>query len=432
MNSSYTPTPTIIEAAKILYNSHSVKEISQNEAAENLTKTFNAVQEIIACSQKNHSKSICFITGVPGAGKTLAGLNIAIENQKITGEKHSCFLTGNQPLVSVLRKGLIKDNNKKTGVSVSETRSKVESFIQIIHQFRDESLLKSDKSPTENVLVFDEAQRAWQQARLSNFMNDKKINILKDLTDEKRCRILAMSEPELLIDYINRHKDWAVIVCLVGGGQDINTGEAGIKEWFESLRRTFANWKVYVSNKIIAEEYLDNSSFEKLLENLEYEIVEELHLSVSLRSFRSEKVANFIHSLLNGEKEKAAEIYKEIKKVYPICMTRNLKQAKDWIKEKTKERNCRYGLLASSQARRLQAEGRWVENKCKPENWFLGSKNEIDSSYFMEKVATEFDIQGLEIDYAIVAWDADYRYENEDFKYYRLHGSKWQTIKKRG
>lgn len=430
LNSRYVPTPTIIEAAEILYNNHSVDDISQNEAAENLTKTSTAVQKIIEYSKQNHQKSICFITGVPGAGKTLAGLNIAIENQKTTGKNYSCFLTGNQPLVSVLREALARDDNKRTGVPIGEARDNVKSFIQIIHHFRDESLKNLDIPPVDNVVIFDEAQRAWQQAQLSNFMNEKKAAILNKLPDDKRHKILSMSEPELLIEYMNRHQDWTVIVCLVGGGQDINTGEAGIQEWFDSLRRSYPDWKVYVSNKITEEEYVGNNSFDKLIEGLNCKTVEELHLSISLRSFRSEKVANYVHHLLNNEKEQAAAIYQEIKKVYPICMTRDLNTAKEWIKKQTEGKNCRYGLIASSQAKRLRAEGIWVECKCKPEKWFLEGKNDIKSSYFMEEVATEFDIQGLEIDYALVGWDADYRYENGHFECYKPCGSKWQTINK--
>ena len=430
LNSRYVPTPTIIEAAEILYNNHSVDDISQNEAAENLTKTSAAVQKIIEYSKQNHQKAICFITGVPGAGKTLAGLNIAIENQKTTGKNYSYFLTGNQPLVSVLREALARDDNKRTGISIGEARDNVKSFIQIIHHFRDESLKNLDIPPVDNVVIFDEAQRAWQQAQLSNFMNEKKAAILNKLPDDKRHKILSMSEPELLIEYMNRHQDWAVIVCLVGGGQDINTGEAGIQEWFDSLRRSYPDWKVYVSNKITDEEYVGNNSFGTLIEGLNCKTVEELHLSISLRSFRSEKVANFVHHLLNNEKEQAAAIYEEIKKVYPICITRDLNTAKEWIKKQTDGKNCRYGLIASSQAKRLRAEGIWVECNCKPEKWFLEGKNDIKSSYFMEEVATEFDIQGLEIDYALVGWDADYRYENGHFECYKPSGSKWQTINK--
>lgn len=428
LNSRYVPTPTIIEAAKALYSNHSVENISQNEAAENLTKTSMAVRKIIELSKQNHQKSICFITGVPGAGKTLAGLNIAIENQKVTGRNYSCFLTGNQPLVSVLKEALAKDEENRTGIPIGMARSNVKSFIQIIHHFRDESLKKLDLPPIDNVVVFDEAQRAWEQKKLSDFLRDKKRTIIDKLPDEKRDKILSLSEPELLIEYMNRHHDWGVIVCLVGGGQDINEGEAGIQEWFDSLRRSYPNWKIYVSNRITEEEYVGKGSFEKLVKDLDCSMIPALHLSISLRSFRSEKVANFVHHLLNNERKQAAKIYQEIKKVYPICITRDLNVAKKWIKEQTINKNCRYGIIASSKAKRLRADGIWVECKCKPEKWFLEGKDNIKSSYFMEEVATEFDIQGLEIDYALIGWDADYRYENECFKFYRPHGSKWQTI----
>lgn len=399
LNSRYVPTPTIIQAAEILYNNHSVEDISQNEAAENLTKTSAAVQKIIKYSKENNQKSIC-------------------------------FLTGNQPLVSVLREALAKDDNKRTRLSISEARIKVESFIQIIHHFRDESLKNLDRPPIDNVVIFDEAQRAWQQTQLSKFMQEKKVAILNKLPDEKRHKILTLSEPELLIEYMNRHKDWAVIVCLVGGGQDINTGEAGIQEWFDSLKRSFPDWKVFVSDKITDKEYVGCTSYDNLIAELDCTIVEELHLSISLRSFRSEKVANFVHYLLDNEKEKAKAIYNEIKQVYPICMTRDLNVAKHWIKHRTQGKNSRYGLIASSQAKRLRADGIWVECKCKPEKWFLEGKNDIKSSYYMEEVATEFDIQGLEIDYAIVGWDADFRYENGHFECYKPSGSKWLTINK--
>lgn len=428
LNSRYVPTPTIIEAAKELYSNHSVENISQNEAAENLTKTSNAVQKIIEYSKLHNQKSICFITGVPGAGKTLAGLNIAIENQKITGKNYSCFLTGNQPLVSVLKEALAKDEKNMKGIPIGVARSNVKSFIQIIHHFRDESLKKLDIPPVDNVVVFDEAQRAWNQKKLSNFLKDKKGNIIDKLSDEKRNKILSLSEPELLIEYMNRHQDWGVIVCLVGGGQDINEGEAGIQEWFDSLRRSYPNWKIYVSNKITEDEYIGNSSFDTLIKNLDCSIIPELHLSISLRSFRSEKVANFVHHLLNSEKEKAAKIYQEIKKVYPIYITRNINTAKKWIKEQTINKSYRYGIIASSKAKRLRAEGIWVECKCNPEKWFLKGKEDIESSYFMEKVATEFDIQGLEIDYALIGWDADYRYENEEFGFYCTRSSVWTHI----
>ena len=431
INSEYRPTPTIIEAAKELYNNHSVKEISQNESAENLTKTTDAVQRIINYSKNNHKKSICFITGVPGAGKTLAGLNIAIENQKTSGSDYACFLSGNYPLVRVLQKALAQNATKNYN-NIANT-STVEDFIQIVHLFRDESLTNIERPPTENIVIFDEAQRAWHNEKLADFLTKNKSKVLNKIPTNKLEKFLSMSESELFIEYMDRRKDWAVIVCLVGGGQDINDGEAGIEEWFNAIKKSFSDWDVYISDKITEKEYIGQNTLNSTLAGLKYHIENDLHLSVSLRSFRSEKVSNFIHALLDNKKEKAKDLYKEIKKVYPICMTRDLTSAKNWVKNRSNagdKENCRYGIIASSKAKRLRADGLWVECKCTPEKWFLSDCNDIKSSYYMEEVATEFDVQGLEIDWAIVAWDADYRYENGDFNYYTSRGSNWNKINK--
>ena len=223
INSEYRPTPTIIEAAQELFEKHTVKEIAQNEAAENLTKTSQAVQNIIDYSKKNNKKSICFITGVPGAGKTLAGLKIAIENQDSSGSIYSdyaCFLSGNYPLVKVLQKALIKN------AKVKDPDKAVNDFIQIVHLFRDQSLNDINEQPTENIVVFDEAQRAWNNQKLADFLQKRKSRVLNNIPKEKLESFLSMSESELFIEYMDRRKDWAVIVCLVGGGQDINDGEA--------------------------------------------------------------------------------------------------------------------------------------------------------------------------------------------------------------
>jgi hypothetical protein len=423
--SRYKPTPTIIEAAEELYKNHSVQNITQNDAAGNLDLTAKAVSKIIEKSKINKEKSICFITGVPGAGKTLAGLNIAIENQKKSGDDYACFLTGNQPLVDVLTEALARDEQDRRGTKISEVREKIKSFIQIIHRFRDDALKDMNKPPVDHVIIFDEAQRAWHSSRLSRFMVDKKKEVLKQLSDKDKNHVLSMSEPEILIDYLNRHQDWAVIICLVGGGQDINDGEAGISEWFNSLKRSYFNWSVYVSDKIIGSEYV----YESTLKTIKYNYVSDLHLSVSLRSFRSEKVSEFVCALLDVNIEKTKELYKEIEPVYQIAITRNLIKAKDWVKERTGKTNARYGLMASSKAKRLRTDGIWVECSSTPIKWFLSDENDIKSSFALEETATEFDVQGLEIDWGIVGWDADYRYSNGQFSYYHVKGSKWQNTK---
>ena len=418
VNSVYMPTPTIIEAAQVLYNGHNVEDISRNDAsAINLNKTTEEINKIIDNSKKNKRKSICFITGVPGAGKTLAGLNIAIERQKIDEEEHAVFLSGNGPLVDVLREALARDDHERNKISKKESLRKAEEFIQKIHHFRDDAI-SIDKAPFEKVVIFDEAQRAWDKENLKDFMKRKKgiVNF-------------EVSEPDFLISILDRHEDWAVIICLVGGGQEINKGESeGIAGWFEAIREKYKHWDVYISDKIIEEEYLKGQNFDNLVKNISYIKKENLHLSVSLRSFRSEKVSNFIKLLLDNNPQSARELYKEIRKDYPIFLTRDLNIAKAWIKEKARGTE-RYGMIASSGAKRLRKYGVWVQNKVEAEKWFLNSKNDIRSSYFLEETATEFDIQGLELDWTIVCWDANLRYD-EDFEYYNFTGDSWKNINK--
>ena len=246
---------------------------------------------------------------------------------------------------------------------------------------------------------------------------------------KKGIKNFEMSEPDFLISILDRHKDWAVIICLVGGGQEINKGESeGISGWFEAIRNKYKNWDVYISDKIIEEEYLKGKNFNELVKDINYIEKENLHLSVSLRSFRSEKVSNFVKLLLNNDILNASELYKEIRKDYPIFLTRDINTAKILIKSKAKGSE-RYGMIAISGAKRLRKYGIWIQNKVEAEKWFLNPKNDIRSSYFLEETATEFDIQGLELDWTIVCWDANLRY-NQNFEYYNFTGDSWKNINK--
>lgn len=420
-DSTYKPTPTIIEAAQALYKGHNVEEISRSDSgAINLSRTAATINKIIEAAKAKNEKSICFLTGVPGAGKTLAGLNIANERLKKDESEHSVFLSGNGPLVDVLREALTRDsvetaklNGDRITRSAAEREAK--AFIQNIHHFRDDNL-ESVKAPIEKVVIFDEAQRAWQKEQVSKFMKTK-----------KGIENFEMSEPEYLISVMNRHQDWCTIVCLIGGGQEINTGEAGVSEWIESLKQKYTDWNVYYSDKILTEKstYLND---EILLDWLEENGKKEsdLHLAVSLRSFRSEKVALLVENILENEYEKAKLVYDSIKENYPIRLTRDLKKAKGWIKEIAKGTE-RIGVVASSGGRRLRADGIDVKNEIKPANWFLNGEDDVRSSYYLEEIATEFDIQGLEIDYTCVAWDINLYFDN-GWNHQNFKGSKWQKI----
>lgn len=421
-NGTYKPTPTIIEAAQALYKGHNVQEISRSDSgAINLSRTAKAINNIIETAKTKKQKSICFLTGVPGAGKTLAGLNIANERLKADESEHSVFLSGNGPLVDVLREALTRDSvetAKENGERLKRTDAEREAkaFIQNIHHFRDDNI-KTEKAPIEKVVVFDEAQRAWQKEQVSKFMKAK-----KGIDD------FEMSEPEYLISVMNRHEDWCTIVCLIGGGQEINTGEAGVSEWIESLKQKYPDWNVYYSEKILTEKstYLNDDELLNWLQTNGNKETD-LHLAVSVRSFRSEKIALYIQYVLENEPEKAKEVFNSIKVNYPIFLTRNLSAAKTWLKQQAKGTE-RIGIVASSGGRRLRADGIDVKNEIEPAHWFLNGKDDVRSSYYLEEIATEFDIQGLEIDFTCVAWDINLYHDNNEWKYQNFKGSKWQNI----
>ncbi len=422
-NSIYKPTPTIIEAATALYKKHNVEEISRSDSgAENLSVTSNCISDIIDYSKFNYKKSICFITGVPGAGKTLAGLNIANLRSNYEKEEHAVFLSGNGPLVDVLKEALTRDKVKTAkennlNITKDTAKNEVKSFIQNIHHFRDE-YINDLTAPIEKVTIFDEAQRAWTKEQASNFMKRN-----KGISDFNK------SEPEFLIEVMDRHKTWCTIVCLIGGGQEINTGEAGLEEWIRPFENKFKDWEIYFSSKIIEDKnYIKDENALTILKNRKATKKDELHLSVSLRSFRSAKLSDFIQEIINNDVIKAKNIYLNyIKKEYPIKITRDLATAKKWLKHKTKGSE-RSGIVASSGGIRLRPFGLNVKAKVDAPNWFLNDKNDIRSSYFLEEVATEFDIQGLELDWICVAWDGDLFYAENDWNFRKFKGTKWQNV----
>ena len=420
----YQPTPTIIEAAMALYSGHSVQDISRSDAsAINLRQTSEAISEIIESSKKNNVKSLCFVTGVPGAGKTLVGLNIATKHIDKENDLYSVFLSGNGPLVAILREALARDKvqrEKERGrkVKKGEVLSEVKMFIQNVHNFRDEGLIDVAKPPIEHVALFDEAQRAWDLQQTAGFMKRKRgqSNFLR-------------SEPEFLISCLDRHPDWSVVVCLVGGGQEINTGEAGISEWIDSLDRSFPDWHIYISPRLTDSEYGTERVLEQIKrrENIIYK--EELHLSVSMRSFRAEHVSLLVKQLLDLQPDGARETLQKIQGKYPIVITRDLATAKKWLKTQARGSE-RYGIVVSSQAERLKPHAIDVKSPVDPIHWFLDGKEDVRSSYYLEDVVTEFDVQGLELDWACVTWDADFRYANDKWNNWSFKGSRWQRINK--
>ncbi len=420
----YSPTPTIIEAALALYSGHRVEDISRREAeAINLTQTTAQIEEVIRKARAGPHKAICFVTGVPGAGKTLVGLDVATKHHNKASELYSVFLSGNGPLVKILCEALARDSarrSKQAGepMSLKAARREVNAFVQNVHHFRDQCIRDVPAPPPEHVALFDEAQRAWNKEQTAAFMQRKKGHAN-----------FAMSEPAFLVSCMDRHADWAVIVCLVGGGQEINTGEAGIGEWLRAIRSDFPHWHVHLSPHLTDSEYAAGDALGLLAGHAHLQTHDSLHLSVSMRSFRAEHVSAWVKAVLDIDRVTAASSFASIRDRYPVVLTRDLSKAKAWLRERARG-NERYGLVASSQAQRLKPHAIDVRVDIDPVHWFLHPREDVRSSYYLEDAATEFDVQGLELDWACVVWDGDYRYSTGGWQHWSFRGTRWQRINK--
>ena len=449
--SPYTPTPTIIEAARSLYENHSVEDITRHEADKVTTDaTIAYILDIINRSKKNGEKSICFVTGVPGAGKTLVGLDVAVkqsyqEDGTFNVDDGAVYLSGNGPLVAVLTEALARDDYKKSknkgeDKKLSDSRREVSKFIQIIHRYRDNMLAKiknpvvdgkleidphkavklqqSGYGEVEHVAIFDEAQRAWTHKRIADYLK-------RGGTYGNKLKVanFPMSEAAFLIWSLDQREDWATIVCLIGGGQEINTGEAGISEWIAAINNRFQHWRVYISDKLTEPEYAEGKVTELLKHNSKVEYSDRLHLGVSLRSFRAERLSAFVHSLLSFNPD-AEELYKNvISHRYPIVLTRSMDKARSWLRQQARGTQ-QTGVLISKVSARFKPLAVHVlpQSEDNAVHWFLEDKTDVRSSNYLEEAATEIQVQGLEVDYACILWDADMRYDDGKWSFWKFNG----------
>lgn len=455
INGQYDPNPSIIESTLKHYNSHEVKDIRYTEAdSETISETADFVVRKIDETRRNNEKAIFFVTGVPGAGKTLVGFEIVAKTHK---EYKSVFLSGNGPLVDVLSTALTKDTELQEKCAKKIDREnfsgdlyKPTSMVQLIHGYRKatvdkikditsdgELLLKENTKPeVEHVVIFDEAQRAWTREKLQTPGRSGKWTMLQHPD-------FPYSEPGFLLWSMSQHKEWSVIVCLVGGGQEINTGEAGITEWIRSLK-SFPEWKIYMPKELKDKEYGGEAlinTYDELDNKKEQDQV--LHLAVSRRSIRNNKVSDFVKLLLDGENTEACKLNIALKASnFPIALTRDISKAKEWIRKRQSEKGentpyQRAGVLISSKAFRLRPFGyeiKKVGEYKKVANWFLDDVNNTESSDFLEVALSEFFVQGLELDWTIVVWDADFRarYNSADgFQGWEFYGGfdglKWEN-----
>lgn len=420
----YYPTPTIIEAAQALYANHSVDAIARHDAgARNLRLTATGIEAIIDDARAAGRKAIIFVTGVPGAGKTRVGLDVATRRRDASTPTHAVFLSGNGPLVSVLTEALARDELRRQrvkGARVTKTsvRQQVRAFIQNVHHFRDEGLIDPTRPPVDHVVIFDEAQRAWNREMTRDFMRRKKGR-----------PGFTQSEPEFLLSYLDRHADWAVVICLVGGGQEINRGEAGISEWLDAMAGPFRGWTTYVSPQLTDSEYAAGRALDRLGSEGAVVRDDRLHLSVSMRSFRAEHVSRFVKAVLDVDREGAASILRDALGRYPIVLTRDLETARNWVRGKARGSE-RYGMVVSSGAQRLKPHAVDVRVAVDPIHWFLNDPSDTRSSFYLEDAATEFQVQGLEVDWACVTWDADFRAMTDGWSCHSFVASRWHRMLK--
>jgi Schlafen group 3, DNA/RNA helicase domain len=268
------------------------------------------------------------------------------------------------------------------------------------------------------VVIFDEAQRAWNQQMTANFMKRK-----------KNRPGFAQSEPDFLISYMDRHKGWSMIICLVGGGQEINTGEAGIAAWLDAVMKHFPHWKMFISSRLYDSEYAAGSTLELAQQRItQTRLDDSLHLAVSMRSFRAENVSAFVKALLDCKRDSARAAFEKLSARFPIVLSRDLEKAKAWVRAKARGSE-RYGLLASSRAMRLKPHAVDIRVDVDPVHYFLNDRNDVRSSYYLEDAATEFQVQGLELDWTCVTWDADFRFNGNAWNYHDFRGSRWCNVK---
>ena len=362
-------------------------------------------------------------------------------------DEGAVYVSGNGPLVAVVSEALARDNHKKhRNKNKSDSKREVGKFIQMIHRYRDNMLAKI-KIPVENekleidpekaikmqdagygevehVAIFDEAQRSWTHKRLAYYLK-------RGGTYGNKLKVpnFPMSEAAFLIWSLDQREDWATIICLVGGGQEIHTGEAGISEWIKALNERFTHWKVYISPQLSEPEYAEGRVNELLENNKNVTYSESLHLGVTLRSYRAEKLSAMVHALLAIEPT-AASIFAEISQNYPIKLTRDMEKAKRWLQEKSRGSE-RTGVLITKESARYKPLGIHVLQSGDNDaiHWFLEDKKDVRSSNYLEDAATEIQVQGLELDYTCLLWDADMRYENGKWHFYTFNNkTQWKEV----
>jgi hypothetical protein len=415
-NSPFFPIPNILEAAVALKSGLSIREIAHSEASvQEIEEVREAVQQCLGRARADGHHAICFLTGVPGSGKTLVGLSLAHSEENKNDAIH--FMSGNGPLVKVLQHLFTQESMEK-GAHRPQANAEAKLLIENVHVFAKYYTEGNLGAPSNHAIIFDEAQRAWNRAQ----------NMRKFARD--------YSEPEMLLRIMGRHEDWAIVVALVGGGQEINDGEAGLEEWGRALAGSSKDWRIYASPEVIAggASTAGHRLFDDSTTSRQVETTSLLHLRTARRSLRAERLATWVNLVLEGDADGAAAL--RVAERFPIFLSRNLAETRVKLREQSIGVE-RCGLVGSSGASRLRAEGLEPSSSFHAEypweHWYLGDATDVRSSYRCEVFATEFEIQGLELDWIGLCWGGDLTWDDPHGWQLRAlrHGrqSKWSSIK---
>ena len=415
INSPFKPNPTIIQSARSIYMNNQIDDFFKFDAGEeNLKITELTVEAIVNEARDNKKKIICFVSGVPGAGKTLVGLDLAgkTRNNKDNNLPDAVFFSGNGPLINVLTEALGRDAIKQFPEKYEkkyQAVNNVKTFIQDLHAFKQDIISSKKKNIDENVLIFDEAQRVWDEEQLKKWLIKK----------EADASFYGLSEADLLLDVFSK-KEWGVIVALVGLGQDIHTGENGLGVWFKSLLEKHNEWDIRLSKQIF-EQSADNLYKYKglILNNPKVKDCSGLYLETCIRTPRARNLSEFAEAVLSNKPEQAKIAISKFDN-YPICITRDLKLAEQFVLRNT-QRKERCGKLCSSNSKILGKYSHCFDNidNWHFANWMLDDFGR-DSSNSLIFSASEFNIQGLEIDWSLLGWDMDMYYSNGEWHEQRM------------
>ena len=406
--SAYRPVPSVLEAARLLYRRNAVPDIGATRAdAHNLTRTTEAIARVIAQARADAGRYVVFVTGIPGAGKTLCGLNLVFGTLRDYG---AAFLSGNVPLVTVLREALARDAAPQGGAAFQAAERAARTALQNVHRFLEHHVINAAEKPEARIIVFDEAQRAWDEAQATR-------------DGQRRKSHLTRSEPAHTLEIMARHEGWAVIVALIGNGQEINTGEAGLAEWGRVIAAS-SSWRAVAARRSTTAADPAQRLAEGAPAWLSFD--DDLDLKTPIRSLRTSRGTEWVDAVLSGD-GLAARAIAEATPELPYYITRDLLAWRAALRAHTRGLR-RAGLVASAGARRLRAEGLGVQV---PDiaDWFLKRWPDIRSSEALETFATEYDCQGLELDVVGLAWGGDFRRNAGQWQARRFVGDHWQIVR---